>query len=282
MPLTIKPLTTALGAEVEGVDLGAGLEDDDVFDEVHRAFLAHQVLFFRDQKLTPEAQAGLARRFGPPIVHPMMQSLAGYPEILEVVKEPEDRNNFGGEWHTDLSFLERPPLGSMLYALEVPEVDGDTLFANMYLAYEALSEGMRALLGELRAVHGTAKVYHETAQEDGIIGNPDSMPQRQRNDEPEVSEHPVVRTHPQTGRKALYVNSSFTLRFSEMTEEESKPLLDYLLDHAARPEFTCRFRWSAGTLAFWDNRCAQHYALNDYPGQRRVMHRIAIEGDRPV
>ena len=251
---------------------------------MHQALLDHGVVFLRDQNLEPRDLIGFAGRFGPLNVHPMMKPLDGYPAILEIAKNPEDRNNFGGSWHTDLSYLERPVLASLLYAREIPPVGGDTLFANMYLAYEVLSEGLKGLLSELRAVHDTRRIYTPDAQHrsEGTIGDATSMQRSRPEDQHEEAVHPVVRTHPETGRKALYVNCNFTSRFEDMTEAESAPLLDLLFAHLPRPEFTCRFQWSEGAVALWDNRCTQHYALNDYHGHRRVMHRVSIEGDRPA
>jgi taurine dioxygenase len=280
--IEVRPISPAIGAEVVGVDLSRELGNA-AFDAVHRAFIDHGALFFRDQDLTPASLVAFARRFGSLNIHPMMKGLDGHPEVLEIVKNPEDRNNFGGAWHTDLSYLEKPSLGSMLYATELPDLGGDTLFANMYLAYDALSEGMKEMLAPLKAVHSTSIVYTEDTQDqEGIIGSAASMQRRDREREDEEAVHPVVRTHPETGRKALYVNRTFTTRFERMTAAESAPVLQFLFAHLERPEFACRFRWSARTLAFWDNRCTQHYAVNDYHGHRRVMHRVAIEGDRPT
>ena len=213
----------------------------------------------------------------------MMRPLDGYPGVLEIVKNPEDRNNFGGSWHTDLSYLERPALASLLYAKEIPPVGGDTLFANMYLAYEALSGGLKRVLDGLHAVHSTRMIYTPDAQESGgTIGGAASMARSRPDDRHEEAVHPVARTHPETGRKALYVNCNFTVRFRDMTGAESAPLLGFLFAHLERPEFTGRFRWTKGAVALWDNRCTQHYALNDYHGHRRVMQRVSVEGDRPV
>ena len=282
MSINIRPVSPALGAEVSGIDLSRPLRDEE-FDAVRRALLEHGVIFLRDQELDPPDLVRFGRRFGPLTVHPMMEPLAGHPEILEIVKNPEDRNNFGGSWHTDLSYLERPALASLLYAREIPPVGGDTLFANMYLAFETLSGGLRRVLAGLRAVHDTRMIYTADAQvSGGTIGDAASMGRSRRSDEHEEAIHPVVRTHPETGRRALYVNCNFTTRFEDMTEAESAPLLSFLFAHLERPELTCRFRWTQGAVALWDNRCTQHYALNDYHGHRRVMQRVSIEGDRPA
>src|SRR5438105_4916805 len=200
---------------------------------------------------------------------------AGDPIIAEVRKEPEQERNIGGGWHTDHSYDEVPALGSMLYAREVPQTGGDTLFASMYAAYDALSDGMKVTLEGLRACHSSRHVFGAAAAArrgdlNGRIGNPELATQD--------AVHPVVIRHPETGRKALYVNPGFTLRFEGWTDEESRPLLEYLYRHAVRPEFTCRFRWREGSLALWDNRSTWHFAVNDYQGERRLLHRITIQG----
>ncbi|MBV8889597.1 MAG: TauD/TfdA family dioxygenase [Alphaproteobacteria bacterium] len=277
--ISVEPIAGALGAEIGGVDLAEPLEEA-VIGEIRRALLDHLVIFFRDQHLTPEQHLVFGRRFGSLQVHDFVGGTEGYPEIIEVRKEPEETRNFGGGWHTDVSYLERPALGSVLYAREVPEFGGDTMFANQYLAYETLSEGMRAMLDGMIAVHSARRPYGINSAR--ARSGPASMRIRLGEDAEAEIEHPVVRTHPETGRKALYVNGNFTIRFKDMTEEESAPLLDFLERHAVRPEFTCRFRWQPNAIAFWDNRCVQHNAINDYQGQRRVMHRVTIEGERPV
>jgi len=273
--LIVQPVSGALGAEISGVDLAAGLGDSEV-SAIRQALLDHLVVFFRGQQLTTEQFLRVARRFGTPVEYPFVRGLEAYPEIIEVVKEPEERVNFGGIWHSDTTYLEVPPMGSMLLAREIPPVGGDTLFANMYLAYESLSPGMRELLEGLRAVNSSAKADVTRTREDRMRSAPAARAERAL-----VAEHPVIRTHPETGRKALYVNIAHTERFSGMTVEESAPLLDFLFRHQVRPEFTCRFRWSVGALAFWDNRAAQHNPVNDYHGHRRAMLRITLAGDRP-
>jgi taurine dioxygenase len=206
----------------------------------------------------------------------LIKGLPECPLVLPVIKEPHERTNFGGIWHSDTAYLERPALGTLLYALETPPAGGDTVFANMYLAYETLSDGMRGLLEGLRGVNVagkpvTLKTREEMQSKRGTASDPEAI----------SAVHPVVRTHPETGGRALYVNFAHTLRFEDMTEEESEPLLSYLFAHLIKPEFTCRFRWRPGSLAFWDNRASQHYPLNDYHGHRRVMHRVTLIGDRP-
>ena len=275
MTLDIRPLAGAIGAEIAGVDLAGDL-DDATIATIRRAWLDHLVIFFRGQDLPPARLLALARRFGEPVEYPFLKGLDGFPEITPVVKLEHERVNFGGLWHTDTAYLESPPMGTMLLAREVPPYGGDTLFANMYLAYESLSPGLKHLLDGLVAVNSSAKADVTKTREDRLR---DAARADARTEY--VAEHPVVRTHPETGKKALYVNGGHTVRFRDMTEAESAPLLDVLFAHLARPEITCRFRWDAGALAFWDNRCAQHNPINDYHGFRRVMHRVTLAGDRP-
>jgi alpha-ketoglutarate-dependent taurine dioxygenase len=273
--LEIRPLSSALGAEIFGVDLAARLDDETV-RALRAALLEHVVIFFRDQELTPQAQLAFARRFGEPVEYPLVKGLPECPLVLPVIKEPEERANFGGIWHSDTAYLERPAMATLLYALETPPAGGDTLFANMYLAYETLSEGMRRLLDGLEAVNVAGKPVTLKTRE-GMHSKRGTA-----TDVEAVSAlHPVVRTHPETGRKSLYVNFAHTVRFEGMTEAESAPILDYLFAWQIQPELTCRFRWRPGSLAFWDNRASQHYPLNDYHGYRRVMHRVTLVGDRP-
>jgi taurine dioxygenase len=275
MKFDIRPLAGAIGAEIGGLDLAAEL-DDPTIAAIRRAWLDHLVIFFRDQDLPPARLLLVARRFGTPVEYPFLKGLDGFPEITPVVKLEHERVNFGGLWHSDTAYLETPPMATMLVAREVPPAGGDTLFANMYLAFESLSPGLRRLLDGLLAVNTSAKADVTRTREDRLR---DAARADARSEY--VAKHPVVRTHPETGRRALYVNGGHTARFEGMTEAESAPLLDYLVAHLARPEFTCRFRWAAGSLALWDNRCVQHNPINDYHGFRRVMHRVTLAGDRP-
>jgi taurine dioxygenase len=273
--ILVQPASPAVGAEIGGVDLGQPLSADTV-DEIRHALFEFGVVFFRDQTLTPEQHVGFARRFGDINVNRFFKPVDGYPMIAEVRKEPDQQQNIGGNWHTDHSYDLAPALGSLLYAREVPETGGDTLFASMYAAYAALSDGLKGTLEGLQALHSSRHVfgvatYAERGDLKGRVANPEAATQD--------AVHPVVVRHPGSGRKALYVNPAFTVRFVGWTDEESRPLLQYLYQHAARPEFTCRFQWRPGSMAFWDNRCTWHYALNDYHGHRRLMHRITIEGD---
>ena len=273
--LEITKIAGALGAEIHGVDLSRPLSAPTAA-EIRAALLEHLVVFFRAQNLTVAEFLAFARAMGEPTEYPFVKGLPGFPEVIEVAKLEQERVNFGGIWHTDTAYLERPPMGSMLLAREVPPAGGDTLFANQVLAYEALSPGLRRMLEGAVAVNSSAKADVTRTRED-----------RMRTDAREdardeyVAEHPVARTHPETGRRSLYVNAAHTVRFKDMTEAESAPLLNYLFQHQVRPEFTCRFQWRVGSLAFWDNRCTLHNPVNDYHGYRRVMHRITLAGDRP-
>jgi taurine dioxygenase len=273
--IEVRRIAGALGAEIHGVDLARPLADDTIA-EIRRAFLEHLVIFFRGQTLTPGEFMAFARRMGEPVEYPFVKGIEGFPEVIEVKKLEHERQNFGGIWHSDTAYLERPPMGSMLLAREIPPYGGDTEFANQYLAYEALSPGMKRLLEGLVAVNASAKADATRTREDRLRtdGRPDAR-------DAYVAEHPVVRTHPETGRRALYVNIGHTVRFTDMTEAESTPLLEFLFQHQVRAEFTCRFRWEVGSLAFWDNRCTQHNPINDYHGFRRRMHRITLAGDVP-
>jgi taurine dioxygenase len=273
--LEVRALSGAVGAEVRGIDLADALPGETVA-ELRRIWLEHAVIFFRDQRLTPARFMAFARRFGQPVEYPFLKGIEGFPEITPVVKLEHETANFGGVWHSDTTYLEAPPMGTMLLALEIPPAGGDTIFASQYRAYDALSAGMRALLDGLIAVNSSAKADVTKSREDRMKTDAREDARREF-----VAEHPVVRTHPETGRKALYVNPGHTVRFAGMTTDESAPLLEFLHRHQTQPEFTCRFRWAPGSIAFWDNRAVQHYPLNDYHGHRRVMHRITLAGDRP-
>jgi taurine dioxygenase len=272
--VVVRPMAGAIGAEIDGVDL-ADIGDRD-FAAVRDALLQHQVLFFHDQKLTPEQHKAFGQRFGKLYTHPYAKGLEGHPEVLPVLREPSDTGRvFGGNWHSDLTFEPEPVMGSILYAREVPDHGGDTLFASQFAAYDALSDGMKQMLQGMKAVHSADAAYGPgklvTNKQMGIkaaeVGT--------------EAVHPIVRVHPESGRRALFVSRQNTDRFEGWTSAESQPLLNYLCEHATRPEFTCRFRWRKGSIAFWDNRCTQHIALNDYAGNRREMHRVTICGDRP-
>lgn len=270
-PFLVRRMAGAIGAEIGGVKLRSDLPDA-VIAELRRLWLEHLVLFFRNQELTPRELAEVARRFGEVVHYPLLKGLEEAPEVIQVTKLEHETVNFGGLWHSDTAYLAEPPMASMLIAREVPPHGGDTLFASLYAAYDALSDGMKQMLAPLRAVNSSSKAEKSRTRED-----------RGPNEARRVleAEHPVVRTHPETGRKALYVNGGHTLRFVGMTDAESEPLLEYLFAHQVRPEFTCRFHWELGSIAFWDNRCALHNPINDYHGFRRIMHRVTLAGDRP-
>ncbi|HEY8068657.1 MAG TPA: TauD/TfdA family dioxygenase [Burkholderiales bacterium] len=276
--MQVLPLTGALGAEVHGVDLKA-LEKN-AWNELHQAFLRYSVLAIREQKLEPADLMNIGARFGEPCHYPFVTGMDGYPFIFEVVKEPAETKNFGGAWHSDTAYLKQPPLATLLHAVETPSHGGDTLFCNTAAAYDALSEGMKKTLEGLVGVN-SAELKHaggRTSQHAKIKGmkvhGTESADQY-------VAEHPVVRTHPDTGRKALYASRSHTTHFRGMTEEESAPILGFLFQHQTKPEFTCRVRWAPGTLTVWDNRCTQHNAVNDYHGQRRHMRRLTVGAQTP-
>jgi taurine dioxygenase len=276
--IEVLPLTGALGAEIHGPDLSAELDDVTVA-AIRRALLDHCVIFFRDQRFDAARHKALARRFGEIFIHPNYKGTGPDPEIVDIRREPGDLRIVGEEWHTDTTMMPEPPMGAILYAVEVPPYGGDTLFANQYLAYESLSDGMKRLLEGLRAVHSDRKVAGPQA---GLNAYRATKVREDATWQETVSVHPVVRTHPETGRRLLFVNHSYTIRFDGMTEAESAPLLGYLLDHGHRPEFTCRFRWAAGSVAFWDNRCVKHLAVHDAGPFRRIMRRVQIAGDKPA
>jgi taurine dioxygenase len=272
--ISVAPTSNAVGAEIGGVDLAVGV-DDEQMAELRQAFADHEVIFLRDQAITPDQHEAFAERWGTINVNRFFTPVPGHPRVAEVRKEPDQITNIGGGWHTDHSYDQLPAMGSLLYAREVPPVGGDTLFASMSAAYEALSDGLKETLRGLRADHSSRHVFGNRDYGESTnnrIGNPDAATQD--------AVHPVVIEHPLSGRPCLYVNGGFTLRFVGWTDEESAPLLQYLYRHASRPEFTYRFHWAAGSMAIWDNRAVQHYALNDYHGHRRLMHRITIEGEK--
>lgn len=277
--ITVKPLAGALGAVIEDVDLSGELSNS-VFDEIHRAFLRYQVISFPDQRLTPDSQVAFARRFGPIMPYPYGGGIEENPDVLEIIKNPEDPHNFGGVWHSDTTYLKTPPLGTMLIAREAPKNGGDTLFVSTTAAYDALSDGMKRTLARLRGINTAAKRAIGGSRA-AYLGKITSVRIEDPDDIDTESIHPVVRTHPETGLKAIYVNQAHTVGFEELSREESEPILDFLYEHLKRPEFSCRVEWKENTLTLWDNRWTQHFAVNDYPGQRRVMHRVTIEGDQP-
>ena len=268
--LEVAPLTGGMGAEIRGIDLSQNM-DGETFRAVNQVLLDHGVIFFREQKITPAQQMAFAQHWGDVHLHPHMPCLPDHPGIIEVVKKETDTTVFGENWHTDQMFTPTPARVTLLYAKQVPPFGGDTLYANLHMAYDTLSDGMKAMIANLR----TISLYDKKKK------RPAAMTPSAPDDDPEPAEHPLVRPHPETGKKALYLcHIGMTHQIVGMTEDESRPLLTYLMSHATRPEFTCRFRWEVGSLAVWDNRRALHYPVNDYYGHRRVMHRITIEGER--
>jgi taurine dioxygenase len=271
---TLRRLSVAVGAEATGVDLAGA--DDETIAALRAAWLEAGVLVFPGQRLDSSQFLRLARQFGEPSDYPFLKGLPGYPQITEVIKLEHELVNFGGVWHTDTAYLPTPPMATLLLARETPPVGGDTLFASQVAAYEALSAAMQRRLAGLRAVQSSAKADVSATREDRLRD-------AARSADPQLYEavHPVVRTHPETGRRALYVNPAHTLRFEGLTEEESAPLLSFLFAHQVRPELIGRVEWRPGTLAIWDNRQLLHFPVNGYHGHRRVMHRITLAGDAP-
>lgn len=275
-PLQKFPLTPAIGAMIEGVDLAATLTDEQVLD-LRRALDEHLVLFFDEQSLTPIQQRDFAARFGKLYLHPFY---SGHPEAQEIMVLAHDSTHRANSdrWHNDVTYLQNPPQAAVLYAEEIPKLGGDTLWANMYLAYEALSDPMKHFVSNLRAVHSFAKNFTpERFRALGIEDRRDAVYAAH----PAVS-HPVARTNPATGRKALFVNQDFTSHIEGLPTRESDALLRFLFELMAQPEFQVRWRWETGNVAFWDNRWAQHCALADYYPQRRVVRRATIAGEQPI
>ena len=270
--IRVEPISGALGAEISGVDFSKDVGAD-VVQEIRQAWLDNLVIFFRDQDITPAQQITLAEMFGTPVEYPFVQGLKDYPVITPIMKREDETVNFGGLWHTDTTYQEKPPMATLLHAVDVPPYGGDTMFANCYLAYDALSDGLKAVLDDLVAVNSSGKKRVVDTRADRVKEAP-KEPNTER-----VAEHPVVRVHPETGRKSLYVSFAHTIQFKGWTVEESTPLLDFLFEHQARPEFTCRFRRKPGSIALWDNRCALHNPINDYQGQKRLLHRITFAGE---
>ena len=271
--IDVHPVSGALGAEIKGVDISIPLEAK-VVSEIRDALLKHLVIFFQNQVITPQQQLNFAEQFGIPMEYPQLKGLPDCPLVTEVIKLEHETLNFGGVWHSDTTYLQQPPMASLLYAIEIPPYGGDTLFSNQYMAYETLSDGLKKTLSELVAVNTSSKPEVSMTREDRM---------REAGMELNIlsASHPAVRTHPETGNKALFVNKAHTTHFKDWTESESKSLLEFLFQHQVRTEFTCRFRWEKNSLAFWDNRCVQHHPVNDYQGFRRIMHRVTIAGDKP-
>jgi taurine dioxygenase len=277
--IQVTPVSGNLGAEIHGVDLREPLSEL-VFAEVRQALLEYLVIFFRDQDITPDQQKDFGRRFGKLHIHPFIPNLEGHPEIIELRSEedgPGEMSYQSNQWHTDLTYTQEPPMGSILFGEHVPPTGGDTMFLNLYKAYESLSPKMQAFVADLTAVHDiTASMPADFMAQSWAPKQLESLHKKT----PPV-EHPVVCTHPETGRKLLYVNANFTSHINDLSRSESDALLAFLYQHLSQPEFVCRFNWATHSLAFWDNRCTQHFAVNDYTSLR-VMHRVTVCGDRPV
>ena len=272
----VEPLTGSLGAIVTGIDLAGGLNADQV-GELRQAWLKHLVIFIRGQEITPVQQMAFARQIGEPDTYPFLKGINGFPELTEVLKRENETVNFGGIWHSDTTYQPRPPMATMLYARELPPIGGDTLFANQYAAYESLSEGLANTINPLRAIYRAGNKVVSATREARIDEKGTGTPV-----ETLSASHPVVRVHPETGRRSLYVNPAHTVRFDGWSTQDSAALLQILFERQIREEFTCRFRWQVGDLALWDNRCTLHYPVNDYHGYRRLLHRVTLKGDAPV
>jgi len=274
--LEVRPLSRAVGAEILGINLLDPVSDAQIA-EIRKIWLQHSVVFFREQPLESGAFQAFAQRFGEIIEYPFVKGLPDFPLIVPVLKLPHEKHNFGGVWHTDTTYLQEPPMATMLIARELPPVGGDTLFASNYAAFEGLSPALQDTLRTLKGVNSSAKAAVTHSREDRLADSATDKGRSELN-----SEHPVVRTHPETGREALYVTPGHTVRFAGWTEEESAPLLNYLFEQQVKPEYTCRFVWRPGSIAFWDNRCVLHNPINDYHGHKRLLHRITLKGDKPA
>lgn len=268
--IAVKPLSPVIGAEIGGVDISRPLGNQ-TFNEVHDALLRHQVIFFRDQQLSFEAHKAFGRQFGELHIHPAAPSPDGHPEVLTIRADGNSKRVAGHGWHSDVSCDAEPPMGSILYLKQTPEVGGDTMFSSMYAAYDALSSPMKLFLENLQAEHASEHVYHGRFEEN----------EKLRDDHYPRNVHPVIRTHPVTRRKSLFVNSGFTRSIVGLQRKESEALLEFLFDHVRTPEFHVRFAWQDNSVAFWDNRCVQHHALWDYFPQVRSGFRVTVKGDKP-
>lgn len=274
--ITVSPLSSSIGAEIGGVNIAEDL-DDAVIAEIRQAWMDHLVIFFRDQDIIDiERHKAFTKRFGELFIHPNFNLGQENAEMVFLTRMPGDRSAAGESWHADTTMMANPPMAAILYALETPEWGGDTIFANQYMAYETLSDGMKKMLGGMNAVHNDSRVAGPLAKHNAVRTS-----KVREDDDWRMTEnaHPVVRTHPETGRKCLFVNGIYVHHFEGMRVEESEPLLSYLYDHSCRPEFTCRFRWKAGSVACWDNRCVQHLAIHDNHDAVRRMQRTQLQGD---
>ena len=273
--MKVKALSPALGAEVTGIDLSVSL-DTSMIHDMRAIWLEYQMIVIRGQDLTPAMQLAFAKALGEPDIYPFLRGLEGFPMITEVLKKEDEKVNFGGVWHSDTTYQKCPPMATLLYARELPPLGGDTLFADQYAAFSNLSAPLRTVLEKLRAVNAAGKKRVASTRSERLKDSASGV-----NPEDLAGIHPVVRTHPETGQKALFINAAHTTNFEGWSVEESRGLLEYLFMHQISPEFQCRLRWRVGDVALWDNRCVQHYPLNDYHGHRRLLHRITLKGDTP-
>ena len=273
--MKIKQVSGTIGAIIQGVQLDEKL-DVNTFSEIYNAFLKYQVIFFRNQNFIPESLIAFAKKIGRPISYPFVKGLDSFPEITPILKKETDVNNFGGIWHSDTTYQNEPPKGTMLYAIEVPKFGGDTEFSNQYLAYESLSDEIKIFLEKKKAFNISGKSEVTKTRSDVLKHSSLNLKSNKLE-----AIHPVVRTHPETKKKSLYINQAHTTHFVGMSEEESMPILKNLFKHQINAEFTCRFKWKKGSIAIWDNRCTLHNPINDYHGSRRLMHRITFQGDKP-
>lgn len=269
--IEVDPLTPAIGAEIHGIDLSQPL-DDQVFTELHDAWMKYLVVFFRDQDLTLDQHKAFGRCFGELHIHPAAPAPEGHPEIFRIHTDANSTFSEGNGWHSDVSCDETPPMGSILRLHTLPETGGDTLFSNMYAVYEGLSNKMKSHLDGLTAIHEGEQVYRGRYTHEGVDDRDKSYPR---------AEHPLVRTHPVTSRKCVYVNQAFTTGIKELRYREAQSLLDFLFEQVERPKYQCRFRWRKNSIAIWDNRCVQHYAMWDYFPNTRSGFRVTIKGDQP-
>ena len=274
--MRIKPLSPSLGSMIYDINLCDSLADD-LLAELRAIWLERQIIILRGQSLTPDEYLTFAQRLGTPDIYPFLNGLEGFPEITPVLKKETETVNFGGVWHSDTTYQPCPPMATILYALELPPVGGDTLFANQVQAYEALSIGLKETLATLKIVCRPDKATAVATRADRIAEQGRDTTKNNL-----VGIHPVIRTHPETGKKALYINPAHSCHFEGWSIAESEGLLNYLFTHQIREEFQCRHVWQQGDVAIWDNRCTLHYPVNDYHGHRRLLHRITLKGDKPV
>ena len=274
--IKVRKIAGALGAEISGIDLSQDITDD-LAKKIRQVFLDSGVIFIKNQALTSQQFLNFAKKMGNPVEYPFVKGLEGFPEIIEVKKLEHEKHNFGGVWHSDTTYLDCPPMGSMLLSKEIPPYGGDTLFACQYAAYEALSGTMQRMLDGLKGINSSSKADVSKTREDRIKSDGNEYAPKSF-----TNSHPLIRTHPETGRKALYVNVAHTIGIEGLTDAESAPLLSFLFEHQVKPEFTCRWVWEPNCLAFWDNRCTQHNPINDYHGFKRILHRITLEGTKPA